>query len=259
MLMSLRMTNRELKVKAANKGAADSLWNKNKPELVEDAVHFLGWTREHAQGQTVGQLRLHLKEFRDEIKGAKPELLPKGLTNMRKSELQEEMQRRSMEFNGMTREQMIRDLRVWAGEAEHGGITGELPTQMMPKEVPKASTNFPNIIRSMATATSSTTMTSKHSTASNPAVFPDTAGEHDSGDSWMDLGGSNASLDASSARTAMARMAGLLLTGWADPQNLADKAREANLAPGATEEQMTVMVNAAVAQAFQMMGTPPPA
>ena len=75
----------------------------------------------------------------------------------------------------------------------------------------------------------STTMTSKRSTASSPAVFPDTAGEHDSGDPWMDLGGSNASLDASSARTAMARMAGLLLTGWADPQNLADKAREANL------------------------------
>ena len=59
-----------------------SIWNKNKDELVQEAIHQLGWTEEQARGETVGQLRLHLKELKDSVRSAQPELMPKGTARM---------------------------------------------------------------------------------------------------------------------------------------------------------------------------------
>ena len=111
----MRARNLVLRVRTA--GSSKFLWRKPKAELIEDAIHFLGWTREAAEDMTVGQLRLYLKEVHDELKAMEPQLLPKGLAKMRKEAIQEEMAKRRLDHMGKTVEHMMRDLQRWAQEA----------------------------------------------------------------------------------------------------------------------------------------------
>lgn len=135
-----------------------SLWSKNKEELVQLAQHQLGWTEQQARKETVAQLRLHLREFQNLIRHREPDLLPRNLGKMVKADLMHEMAARRLDAAGMTRDQMIRDLRLWAEQvAQLTGEEREVALQEL-RQGPKGSTvsletgspktNFPDIIRS---------------------------------------------------------------------------------------------------------------
>ena len=66
-----------------------SIWAMPKPALVDLVVKHLGWPRDKAADETVGQLRLHLKEFNQMVKAGKA-LLPKRLTRSTLAELRSE-------------------------------------------------------------------------------------------------------------------------------------------------------------------------
>jgi len=254
-LLSLRMAIQALKLKAA--GEAAGLWQKTKEELVQGAVRFLGWTREDAQAQTVGQLRLYLKELQNELTATRPEFLPKGMAKMSKAELQEEMQKRRLTHSGMTREQMMRDLRIWAQEAEQGGVTGDLPDHV-PKATATPTTNFPNIIASMRGATSSTMGNSTKSTRAPGTSQASTAlGGTEPGDCWMYLGDSAGLSDSSSmpetVRMVVEVMTRMLLAGAARPDNVIEKATQMGLMEGIPAQLIPQMAHAAAAEAFNRM------
>ena len=94
-----------------------SIWKMRKAELVEYGVTILGWDRQTAETETVGQLRLYLKEA-GEV--AKPDqVLPKGLNRLKKAELQATCLERNIsvakpEGRELSREEMIRELKQWA-------------------------------------------------------------------------------------------------------------------------------------------------
>ena len=135
-----------------------SLWSKNKEELVQMAQHQLGWTEQQAKKETVAQLRLHLRELQGLIRNKEPDLLPKNLNRMLKADLVHEMTARKMDTTGMTRDQMIRDLKLWAEQvAQLTGAEREVALRELrqgPKnntvnmETGNPKTNFPDIIKS---------------------------------------------------------------------------------------------------------------
>ena len=105
-----------------------SIWQMRKAELVELAVLELGWPRRQAEAETVGQLRLALREMRDEQKAttalASPQsALPKGLNRMLLAQLREEATTRQIELTkadgkSKTREELIRDVKRHVGEVQ---------------------------------------------------------------------------------------------------------------------------------------------
>ena len=134
-----------------------SLWSKKKEELVQMAQHQLGWTEQQAKKETVAQLRLHLRELQGMIRNREPDLLPKNLNRMLKADLMHEMTARKMDTTGMSRDQMIRDLKLWAEQVAQ--LTGEerevalRELRQGPKnntvnmETGNPKTNFPDIIK----------------------------------------------------------------------------------------------------------------
>jgi len=97
-----------------------SIWEMRKPALVEAAIKNLGWSRDKAESETVGQLRLYLKEAKT-AKKAITNHLPTGLQRMKHEELQEEAMNRGLEITKgkgakKTREELIRDIKAWAEE-----------------------------------------------------------------------------------------------------------------------------------------------
>ena len=69
----VRAVNSKLRVDIVKLNArlasfTQSLWSKNKEELVQMAQHQLGWTEQQAKKETVAQLRLHLRELQDLIR-----------------------------------------------------------------------------------------------------------------------------------------------------------------------------------------------
>ena len=103
-----------------------SIWQMRKAELVEPAVMELGWPRRQAEAETVGQLRLALRERKAEQKAARvltspQSVLPKGLNRMKRVQLQEEATTRHIEVTRAdgrrkTKEELIRDVRRHAAE-----------------------------------------------------------------------------------------------------------------------------------------------
>ena len=76
------------KCKAKLGKLAESIWTMKKAELVDQVVERCGLTRSAAEAETVGQLRLMLKEARDGKREASGEAaLPKLFARMRKEEL----------------------------------------------------------------------------------------------------------------------------------------------------------------------------
>ena len=86
--------------------------------MVNKVVALLGHDRAVMEKETVGQLRLMLKESTDQDKAAMTVMLPKGLARMKKEELQEARVDRGLTYEGKGREQMIRDLRAHAKEVD---------------------------------------------------------------------------------------------------------------------------------------------
>ena len=74
-----------------------SIWEMRKPALVEAAIKNLGWSRDKAESETVGQLRLYLKEAKTAKEPIKNHL-PTGLQRMKHEELQEEAMNRGLEI-----------------------------------------------------------------------------------------------------------------------------------------------------------------
>jgi len=95
----------------------------SKKELVNLAVDEAGYRREAAQQETAGQLRLIVKEVRQQILKTEWEL-PSRLTKMSKSELQEATSSRRLPATG-GREEMIRLLRQWKETSEELGEVAE--------------------------------------------------------------------------------------------------------------------------------------
>jgi len=97
-----------------------SIWAMRKDELVRKAREELGMSHADAESETVGQLRLLLKEHAEIYQ--KPRLnLPKGLTRMTHAQLLEACDKQGIptEDSGgrlglKTREMMIRDLKLHA-------------------------------------------------------------------------------------------------------------------------------------------------
>jgi len=118
------------------KGEEVSIWKMRKQELVETAVRLLGWSRSYAEKETVGQLRLYLKEENDRQKTAG--LIPKGLTKMKLEDLQVEAMNRGLPTEDekdrrKTREELIRDIKSWAAEdPAHEGEEAEQPKDKSP-------------------------------------------------------------------------------------------------------------------------------
>ena len=122
------------------------------------AQHQLGWTEQQAKKETVAQLRLHLRELQGMIRNREPDLLPKNLGRLAKADLMHEMAARKLDTTGMARDQMIRDLKLWAEQVAQ--LTGEEREVVLrelrqgPKnntvnmETGNPKTNFPDIIRS---------------------------------------------------------------------------------------------------------------
>ena len=140
------------------------------------ARHQLGWTEQQARKEPVAQLRLHLRELRNLIQDREPDLLPKNLNKMLKADLMHEMAVRKLDTTGMTRDQMIRDLKLWAEQvAKLTGEEREVALREL-RQGPKVvnmdtgnpQTNFPDTIKSRMplTAKSPATVTapSKSST-----------------------------------------------------------------------------------------------
>jgi len=110
---------------AQNQIPETNLWLMKKERLVAMAVDKLGWTFETASQETAGQLRLFLKENRDEtrrqemIDGDPQAKVPVGLTKLNKVQLMRECEARGMD-SGMsskgtdskTREMLIRDIKT---------------------------------------------------------------------------------------------------------------------------------------------------
>ena len=72
---------------------ADSIWHMGKERLVEVAVNQMGWDPPTARRETVGQLRLCIREFREAQREAAEEAhpharLPPGLARLSRAELQ---------------------------------------------------------------------------------------------------------------------------------------------------------------------------
>ena len=99
-----------------------SLWTKNKEELVDLAVEECGLNRAEARRRTVQELRAEIKEVRDSIK-EQDELarLPKGMAKMRKEELAQAMEARGLPSGGLTNANMMRRLRLWEAATQHYG------------------------------------------------------------------------------------------------------------------------------------------
>ncbi|CAK0869248.1 unnamed protein product [Prorocentrum cordatum] len=106
-----------------------SIWEMRKAELVTLAMQRLGWQRARAEAETAGQLRLVLREKKDEIQASEVEkddprtTLPTGLTNMKLAQLQEEAAVRQIPLtrsNGADkrREELIRDVRLFVSEGQ---------------------------------------------------------------------------------------------------------------------------------------------
>ena len=105
-----------------------SIWQMRKGELVELAISELGWTRRQAEAETVGQLRLALREMKDEQKVTAAlvgpqSALAKGLNRMLLAQLQEEATTRQIELTradgkSKTREELIRDVKRHVGEVQ---------------------------------------------------------------------------------------------------------------------------------------------
>ncbi|CAK0825609.1 unnamed protein product [Prorocentrum cordatum] len=117
-----------------------SIWEMRKAELVTLAMQRLGWQRARAEAETAGQLRLVLREKKDEIQASEVEkddprtTLPTGLTNMKLAQLQEEAAVRQIPLtrsNGADkrREELIRDVRLFVSEAveRFSGRAGDAP------------------------------------------------------------------------------------------------------------------------------------
>ncbi|CAK0872907.1 unnamed protein product [Prorocentrum cordatum] len=105
-----------------------SIWQMREAELVTLTMQELGWRRDRAEAETVGQLRLALREKKSETKASEEEkddlrtTLPKGLANMRLAELQEEAAVREIPLTrssgtNKTREELIRDVRQFVSES----------------------------------------------------------------------------------------------------------------------------------------------
>ena len=78
----------------------DSIYQMNKAALVGLAMRLLGWSRVDAEQETVGQLRLYLKEKinQDKLEAESHELaLPKALGRMKLVELGIEADRRGLD------------------------------------------------------------------------------------------------------------------------------------------------------------------
>ena len=110
---------------------AESIWAMNKAELVNRVVSTLGKARAEMEKETVGQLRLMLREHADQEKAVATIMLPKGLARMKKAELEEACLERGLTYEGLTREQMIRDIKNHAKEVEQEARAeeGAPPTQ----------------------------------------------------------------------------------------------------------------------------------
>ena len=128
---------------------SESIWDMRKPALVEQVIKRLGWSREQAESETVGQLRLHLKELNQTEKAEKA-VLPKGLARMKRDELQDECVARGIETHradkkAFSREELIRDLKKWAArtmaEAEATADGQSSTTSAAAKARPKVRPN----------------------------------------------------------------------------------------------------------------------
>ena len=118
-------------------GDAKSIWKMRKADLVRTAETELGMNRAAAEKETVGQLRLLIREYREMqeyIRAAHK--LPKGLTRMTHAELLHTCEQWGVatEDSGKrlginTREQMIRDIKLMA-EMQPTSSTSEMATSM---------------------------------------------------------------------------------------------------------------------------------
>ena len=111
-------------------GKDGSIWTARQLELVALAQRELGMSRQAAERETVGQLRLMLKEARAMVDAVSA--LPKGLQRMRLAELQSEAAGRGLEImraDGKTkcREELIRDIKDQAGSAKEASARPEGP------------------------------------------------------------------------------------------------------------------------------------
>ena len=109
---------------AAKRKEHGSIWAMPKPALVDLVVKHLGWPRDKAADETVGQLRLLLKEFNQMVKAGKA-LLPKRLTRSTQAELRSECAERGIVITAYdTHEELIRELKKWAAQI---AADGKLP------------------------------------------------------------------------------------------------------------------------------------
>ena len=101
---------RNLRAELGNKKGA-SIWQMSKAQLVEQAVQKLGWERAKAEQETKTQLQLYLKELATMT--ARGPLLPAGWKRYKTVELQRLMRERSLEAEGKTNQEMVRELLLW--------------------------------------------------------------------------------------------------------------------------------------------------
>ena len=96
-----------------------SIWTSSKERLVQMAIEELGMSRAEASRERVGQLQFLLKTRRAETNLGEAidarASLPRGLSKMKKADLQEEMLARGLDIHQMNgqdkvREAMIRDI-----------------------------------------------------------------------------------------------------------------------------------------------------
>ena len=106
----------ELKLEAGNRPIA--LASMRKHQLVQAAGTKLLWSRERAERETVGQLRLPLRELRqeeEELQLERKKLLPLGWKRLRAEEMKELAMERNIPICGpngkpQVNEALIRDL-----------------------------------------------------------------------------------------------------------------------------------------------------
>ena len=259
-----RADNVQLRVRLA--GLTTNVWTKNKAELVQEAVHHLGWTQEQAEKETVGQLRLHLKELKEQIVGAEPALLPKGMDKMLKADLVHEMQVRKMDPTGMTREAMKRDLKIWAekvkqldGTEREAALHGLQETSgTMSLETGNPLTNFPDVIASRmppTTATASTTTipsrSSKHAGRAESSDF----GMPDVDSSWeaVDAPGEQpaGSSTSPSQREVVDFYKQTLLENAVGPEELMEHSVQQGLVKMFGKDQVQLLINTAMLELIQ--------
>ena len=116
-----------------------------KHQLVEAAVTELLWSRDWAERETVGQLRLALRELRHEEEELQPErkkLLLRGWKRFRVEEIKELAMERNISIYGpdgkpQVKEALIRDMLRWC---ERQTETGTVPLGACAVDVPMTAT-----------------------------------------------------------------------------------------------------------------------